>query len=149
LGCLAVVELFKLTGEAGTLILTIALHLDSRSGPPRRGGAESRPTRCERLGGLVGGCCRDGCPFPRQPAPFSLKIRSLADSSAGLVPWAWGINAFASVGGSVMAVMVAMTRGFQAVLLAAAACYLVAFLVHLNRTPAPAVTPRPGALLAD
>jgi SAM-dependent methyltransferase len=66
--------------------------------------------------------------------PFSLKLRSLTGSSAGLVPWAWGVNAFASVVGSVIAVMVAMTRGFHAVLLAAAASYLVALLAHLRRT---------------
>jgi SAM-dependent methyltransferase len=63
--------------------------------------------------------------------PLPLKLRSLDRRGATLVPWAWAVNGFASVAGSVMAVMLAMNLGFQAVLLLAAACYVLALGAHL------------------
>ncbi len=44
------------------------------------------------------------------------------------VPWAWGINGCASVVGTVLAVMVAMSYGFRAVTLLALATYLAGVL---------------------
>ena len=42
------------------------------------------------------------------------------------MPWAWAVNGVASVLASVVAVAVAITFGFTAVMLLATACYLVA-----------------------
>lgn len=45
-----------------------------------------------------------------------------------LVPWAWGINGFASVMAAPLAVMLSMSFGFDAVILMAAGCYGIAVL---------------------
>jgi spermidine synthase len=63
--------------------------------------------------------------------PLPLKLRSLSSRGAALVPWAWAVNGFASVAGSVLAVMLAMTLGFHAVLWLAAGCYVLALVAHL------------------
>ncbi|NLW50565.1 MAG: hypothetical protein GXY85_06930 [Candidatus Brocadiaceae bacterium] len=47
----------------------------------------------------------------------------------GLVPWAWGINGFASVAASPLAVLLAMGAGYPAVLLLAGGLYAAAALV--------------------
>jgi SAM-dependent methyltransferase len=69
--------------------------------------------------------------------PFPLRLRALASESVTLVPWAWAVNGFASVGGSVVAVMIAMSAGFRATFAVAAACYAAALLAErLARIPA-------------
>jgi hypothetical protein len=62
--------------------------------------------------------------------PFPLKLRSLAGELAVLVPWAWAVNGFASVLGSVLAIVIAMNFGFRVLFATAAACYVVAFVAH-------------------
>ncbi len=53
-------------------------------------------------------------------------LTRLAALHPGAVPWAWAVNGVASVLASVVAVAVAITFGFTAVMLLATACYLVA-----------------------
>jgi spermidine synthase len=60
-----------------------------------------------------------GMPFPRA-------LRIVGEEAPGLVPWAWGVNGFFTVIGSVAAVILGMAFGFRATLAIAAACYLVA-----------------------
>jgi hypothetical protein len=61
--------------------------------------------------------------------PFPLLIRRLEASYPERIPWAWGINGFASVVGSIGAVLLGMTGGFLVVLIVGVVCYgLVALL---------------------
>src|SRR5262249_8319128 len=91
--------------------------------------AASRPEHLVARIALLVAFLAPGSLFPRMPLP--LKRRSLAVPGAALVPWAWAVNGFASVAGSVMAVMLAMNVGFHAVLLLAAVCYLLALGAHV------------------
>jgi spermidine synthase len=61
-----------------------------------------------------------------KPMPLGLKL--LRKHRPHLIPWAWAVNGAASVVGSVVAVVLAMTVGFNGVFIAAAACYVVAFM---------------------
>jgi spermidine synthase len=63
--------------------------------------------------------------------PFPLKLRTLEGTDDALVAWAWAVNGLASVAGSVLAVALTMNLGFRAVLLVAAAVYLVALVSHV------------------
>ncbi|MEZ4456286.1 MAG: hypothetical protein R2882_07015 [Gemmatimonadales bacterium] len=69
--------------------------------------------------------------------PFPLGIAWLDRRWPDLVPWAWGVNAFFTVIGTVLCLMIAMTFGFNRALAAAAVCYLAAMLVVILE-PAPA-----------
>ncbi|MBN2456995.1 MAG: hypothetical protein JXB29_10770 [Sedimentisphaerales bacterium] len=60
--------------------------------------------------------------------PFPSALKELHAHSEQLVPWAWGINGFASVTGAVLGTFVAISLGFTTVILTALACYLVAGL---------------------
>src|SRR4029453_3132509 len=51
--------------------------------------------------------------------PLPLKLRSLGSGGAALVPWAWAVNGFASVAGSVLAVLLSMILRFHTLLLLA------------------------------
>jgi hypothetical protein len=51
-----------------------------------------------------------------------------------LVPWAWGVNGFASVLASPLAIAIGMTWGFRAAGAAALGCYLAA-AVLIDRVP--------------
>jgi hypothetical protein len=55
--------------------------------------------------------------------PFPVGIRALAKNAPGLVPWAWGVNGYTSVLGSVLAIFLGISLGFWVVLLLAAGCY--------------------------
>ena len=57
--------------------------------------------------------------------PFPTGLSCLTGSSAGLVPWAWGINGCLSVVGSALAATISTRHGFNAVLLLAAVAYLI------------------------
>ena len=59
--------------------------------------------------------------------PFPLGIRLLERRAAGLVPWAWAINAFLSVFSSIFCIVLAMAIGFALVLLLGAAVYALGF----------------------
>jgi predicted membrane-bound spermidine synthase len=56
--------------------------------------------------------------------PFPAGLRIVAEEAPELVPWAWGVNGFFTVIGSVTAVILGMAFGFRVVLGVAAACYL-------------------------
>ncbi|HVO83885.1 MAG TPA: hypothetical protein VMU60_05625 [Syntrophobacteria bacterium] len=57
---------------------------------------------------------------------FPTGMLLLERRSPHLIPWAWGINGFASVAAAPLAVLLSMSFGFQAVLCGAVGCYLVA-----------------------
>jgi hypothetical protein len=56
---------------------------------------------------------------------FPLGIRLLNELNKTLIPWAWGINGCFSVISAVLAILIALHMGFQAVILAAALSYLI------------------------
>lgn len=60
--------------------------------------------------------------------PFPLGITALGKRNPRLIPWAWGTNGCASVTGSVLAVMIALSGGFSAVFFASGSLYLLAGL---------------------
>lgn len=64
--------------------------------------------------------------------PFPAGMRLLQRCSPGLMPWAWGINGFASVAAAPLTVLLAMSLGFRMVLLLAVGCYLLALALILK-----------------
>ncbi len=58
--------------------------------------------------------------------PFPLGLRLVSEEAAALVPWAWGVNGFFTVIGTVSTLMIGMTFGFKVALLVGALCYLIA-----------------------
>ncbi len=58
--------------------------------------------------------------------PFPLGLRRLAEEDPEFIPWAWGINGFASVISAALAALLAIQFGFTAVLLASLVLYLIA-----------------------
>lgn len=58
--------------------------------------------------------------------PFPLGLAAVAKRGETLVPWAWGINGFASVVATLLATLLAIHWGQTAVVLSAVALYLVA-----------------------
>jgi SAM-dependent methyltransferase len=58
--------------------------------------------------------------------PFPTGLRVFQQRAPALVPWAWAVNGYASVLGSVGAIILAMTLGFKVTLGIAAALYLLA-----------------------
>jgi spermidine synthase len=61
--------------------------------------------------------------------PFPSGLRQLHHHCRPLVPWAWGINGFASVTGAVLGTILAISVGFTALAGMALACYLLASIV--------------------
>ncbi|HTQ65031.1 MAG TPA: hypothetical protein VMI12_09545 [Puia sp.] len=61
--------------------------------------------------------------------PFPLGITLVGNKSPALIPWAWGVNGFFTVIGSVLALILSMMIGFQAVLWIAIFIYLLSLLV--------------------
>lgn len=61
--------------------------------------------------------------------PFPTGIKAVSTESSAFIPWAWGVNGFFTVIGSVGAIILGMALGFKIVILLAALCYLVALLV--------------------
>lgn len=57
--------------------------------------------------------------------PFPLGIAALSRLAPRLVPWAWGVNGFMTVVGSLIAALLSIRVGFDVTLLAGAAVYLV------------------------
>jgi hypothetical protein len=64
--------------------------------------------------------------------PFPAGILLLEERSPALLPWAWGVNGFASVAAAPFAVLLAMSLGFRLVLALAVVCYLLALLLALR-----------------
>ena len=58
--------------------------------------------------------------------PFPLGLRRLSESAPGFVPWAWGINGFASVISAVLATLLAIEFGFNAMIVLALILYAIA-----------------------
>lgn len=58
--------------------------------------------------------------------PFPLGLSRLAAEAPAFIPWAWGINGCASVLAALLAALLAIHLGFSAVLLMAAALYVLA-----------------------
>lgn len=64
------------------------------------------------------GCCM-GVPFPTGLSAVGIR-------QAELIPWAWGINGFASVISPILATLIAMQFGFVVLVISAVLLYLVA-----------------------
>jgi len=61
--------------------------------------------------------------------PFPTGLKSVHIHSQPLVPWAWGINGFASVTGAVLGTFLAISMGFTALALTALGFYVLAALI--------------------
>jgi hypothetical protein len=71
--------------------------------------------------------------------PFPTGLRLVSVQAAPLVPWAWAVNGFFTVIGSVGAMILGMALGFSAVLIVAAMCYLAALIaIRMSTAPRPA-----------
>ena len=64
--------------------------------------------------------------------PFPLGLRCVAEQAPDFVPWAWGINGFASVVSAVLATLLAVHLGFTAVIVLAIACYVAAAALKVD-----------------
>jgi len=62
--------------------------------------------------------------------PFPSGLRALQARRPALIPWAWGVNGYASVVGSVLAALMALSLGFFWVMFAAAGAYLAAWALY-------------------
>lgn len=58
--------------------------------------------------------------------PFPLGLCVVSEEAVSLVPWAWGVNGFFTVIGTISALIIGMTFGFKAALLVGALSYLIA-----------------------
>jgi hypothetical protein len=58
--------------------------------------------------------------------PFPLGLQRVSQLSPGLIPWAWGVNGFASVISANVATLIAIHYGFNTVILIAVGLYLAA-----------------------
>ena len=67
--------------------------------------------------------------------PFPLGLARVAARDRHLVPWAWGINACASVVGAIAATLAAIHFGFSVVLVAAIGLYLIAAACAPSASP--------------
>jgi hypothetical protein len=61
---------------------------------------------------------------------FPNGIEALRQRRVDLVPWAWGVNGYASVIGSILATLIALNQGFSVVMLAAGITYLGAWALY-------------------
>jgi hypothetical protein len=69
--------------------------------------------------------------------PFPLGLASVAAQAETLLPWAWGINGFASVVAAILATVLAIHLGFNAVVGLALLLYGAAAWVFPQRQPPP------------
>ena len=61
--------------------------------------------------------------------PLPSAVKCLHAHSRPLVPWAWGVNGFASVTGAVLGTLLAVSVGFTTLMLIALACYFSAAVI--------------------
>jgi hypothetical protein len=61
--------------------------------------------------------------------PFPTGIKVIGRESAHFIPWAWGVNGFFTVIGSVVAIILSMALGFKVVIVLAALLYLAALFL--------------------
>jgi hypothetical protein len=73
------------------------------------------------------------------PFPLGLRLASAQTTSIGA--WAWGVNGFFTVIGTVLALILGMIFGFRVVLLLSALCYAGALLVAGRQAKASTKTP--------
>ena len=64
--------------------------------------------------------------------PFPLGLRRLAAQAPGFIPWAWGLNGFASVVSAALATLLAIELGFNTVLLIALLFYALAVMAVIQ-----------------
>ena len=64
--------------------------------------------------------------------PFPIGLLRIAGRQAGIVEWAWAMNAGATVLGSVTAIVIAIQFGLTATLLCGAAAYIAALALGLS-----------------
>jgi len=71
--------------------------------------------------------------------PFPLGLKHVAATAPNFIPWAWGINGFASVISAVLATLLAIEFGFVFVIMVALVLYAIAALVFtsLSATKSP------------
>ena len=62
--------------------------------------------------------------------PFPSALNLIKKKSENLVPWAWGINGFASVISSLLAAILAVLTGFMNIILIAGLLYLLAGIIY-------------------
>ena len=62
---------------------------------------------------------------------FPTGLRMVGRASGALVPWAWGVNGFASVAATVATPLIAMNIGFMRLTLTAVGCYALAGALSL------------------
>ena len=70
--------------------------------------------------------------------PFPLAIAALKQTRAEQIPWAWGINGYASVISAGLSTVIAIEYGFKAVLLCAILLYLTALISFPDKPANPA-----------
>jgi hypothetical protein len=68
--------------------------------------------------------------------PFPLGLGHVAKIAPDFIPWAWGINGFASVMSAVLATLLAIEFGFTFVIVLALLVYLIAALILTSSTRA-------------
>jgi hypothetical protein len=61
--------------------------------------------------------------------PFPLGLSLLARNNQALIPWAWAINGCFSVMAPILAVMLAISAGFQTVIITGVVMYVLAYVV--------------------
>jgi len=66
--------------------------------------------------------------------PFPTGLRIVSDEASILVPWAWGVNGFFTVIGTVLALILGMSLGFRFVLLVGGCSYLAALVAITKRS---------------
>jgi len=59
--------------------------------------------------------------------PFPVGLRLVSEQAQSLIPWAWGVNGFFTVIGTITALILGMALGFKLVLVFAALTYVLAF----------------------
>ncbi len=62
--------------------------------------------------------------------PFPLGLTRVSTQARAFVPWAWGVNGFASVVSAVLATLLAIEFGFSAVIVVALALYAVSTFLY-------------------
>jgi len=81
--------------------------------------------------------------------PFPLGIRLVDRMNPALVPWAWGVNGFGSVVGSILAVMIAQSYGFAFVIGLAVLVYLSGLVAVLGLGRVGESVPQAGYLRSE
>jgi hypothetical protein len=66
--------------------------------------------------------------------PFPLGLKHVAATAPDFIPWAWGINGFASVISAVLATLLAIEFGFVFVIMVALVLYAIAALIFASST---------------